>query len=503
MNKFQPAVLDRGDVSSLVRPWEMGADGTMRPPLDRDAMHLSVILSGDCYEMNTAPWTDSGWQDVTLRINGELIGSQPTHDDFIGSIREKLKSNYLFSFLKRQNPFRQVLETLHHKNNGDTGKAIIMAHPAPDGRTVIAIGFMGTGAQLYDWFSNFRMQLTEGTHTGFLKLVQQFEADENDILFPETAKRLGLKRLSLRDILMSMRQPGSPFVLWLTGHSQGGALTQIYCRRKIVGDGILPQYVVGYGFASPTVMASSAEEHPADYPIYHVVNSDDTVPRMGSQVHLGLLLCYKSDEALRRTCYGWQWDEESVRRRSLVRPLVEDMQSTGSFLIGFMGFIRALEGRSIEDVEAVLKVGGWQDNPVVKKALDLADSGYDRLLRFAFRRFAYDYESILGDKVPMRRVNAAAKRANEMIALLGIKGFMGTFNQMNLPAHSCCNDADHPNGVYQYIVEHGFDELQCAKWLSGTRPCRVAITPAAPRNRRASRSPRRAYRVKTRRGLRS
>lgn len=144
-----------------------------------------------------------------------------------------------------------MIGALRQIERSDTGKVLVMLHPAPDGRYVVAVSFMGTGGRFYDWFSNFRMVAENGIHKGFLQLTEQFERNETEIDFPETARALGVERLTLRHILEEMKSPNSRFALWLTGHSQGGALMQVYAMRKIHLDGVLMTNLVGYGFASP------------------------------------------------------------------------------------------------------------------------------------------------------------------------------------------------------------------------------------------------------------
>ena len=283
--------LDLGNVSALTLPWVSDPWGRLRPPLSVEAVRMSAKLAEATYRMEVNPWLQAGWRDVTIQVDGELT------DGFAPPMEEKSPVRWLTTVWKlhrvrrqieRRNPIGQMMGVLRQREKSDTGKVLVMIHPAPYGRYVVAISFMGTGSRLSDWVSNFRMSTESGIHKGFLQLARQFEGNESDIAFSETAKELGLEKLTLSHILEEAKSPNSRFVLWLTGHSQGGALVQVYAYHKIQEDGVLPANIVGYGFASPSIMTGLAIREPAAFPLYHVLNSEDVVPRMGSQVHLGL-----------------------------------------------------------------------------------------------------------------------------------------------------------------------------------------------------------------------
>jgi hypothetical protein len=106
-----------------------------------------------------------------------------------------------------------VRSALRQRHGSDTGKAVVMIHPAPLGRYVVSVSFMGTGVRFYDWFSNFRMTTLAGVHKGFQQLAEQFEGMEEEICFPATAAELGLERLTLRHVLQEMRSASSRFTL--------------------------------------------------------------------------------------------------------------------------------------------------------------------------------------------------------------------------------------------------------------------------------------------------
>ena len=162
--------------------------------------------------MSVDRWVQAGWRDVTIQVDGSLTEGV---DADAGWLKSRWRLHRVRSRIRQRNPIGQVMGAIRQKDKSDTGKVLVMLHPAPEGRYVVAISFMGTGGRFYDWFSNFRMTSEDGVHRGFLQLTEQFEANETDILFPDTAKELGLERLSLRHILQEAKNPGSRFILWL------------------------------------------------------------------------------------------------------------------------------------------------------------------------------------------------------------------------------------------------------------------------------------------------
>ena len=61
---------------------------------------------------------------------------------------------------------------------------------------------------------------------------------------------------------------------------------QVWAYHKLHEDGVLPHHLLGYGFASPTAFEGRAVPKPSAYPLYHVLNGDDLVPRMGAQIRV-------------------------------------------------------------------------------------------------------------------------------------------------------------------------------------------------------------------------
>lgn len=290
--------------------------------------------------MDLQPWADAGWDDFSLRLDsGVTTGitvSEETAATFEDKRVQKARQEVQGGAGKR------IVGSILHRNWGDTAKAICMMHPLPDGKFLLAIGFMGTLSGPTDWIANLNLMAATGFHTGFAKLCDQFESSLDEIEFPHTAEALGMKKLTLREVLQSLKRSDSRFRLWMAGHSRGAAMMQIFAHRLLYRYQITPQNFVGYGFASPSVASANSLRDPAAYPLYHILNTDDAVPRVGGLIHLGLSLNYAPDDAFRKAMYV-QSTSVTPEETELMRPFMDSIQDTLSLLIGLMGFITCIQ----------------------------------------------------------------------------------------------------------------------------------------------------------------
>ena len=461
-------------MAPLLLPWVQDPWGMLRPPLSVEALQMSCALAGATYGMEIEPWMEAGWQDVTIHVDGELTVIRPAD----GWLHNRWKKHRVRSRIRQRNPFGQVLGALRQVDRSDTGKAVVMLHPAPEGRWVLAVSFMGTGTRFYDWISNFRMTTENGMHKGFLQLTRQFEAQEDLIEFPQAARELGLDKLTLHQVLSEMKHPNSRFQLWLSGHSQGAALMQIYAHCKIHEDGLLPQHIVGYGFASPTVMTGTAVDKPAAYPLYHILNEEDVITRCGAAVHLGVCLNYPTDKILRDRCYAWPVDMASICARKVVEPIVARMQDSATGIEALVAYLNVISRCSAADILAVLGLG---DSILPLKHV-VAAADVDALVRSVSRHAAAAYQSVTGRPLDRARVAEVAGAIEDATALVGIRAFADALVQLIRYPHSI---AEHfPGGYegsYRYIAAHGLDKLEPFIWLAGDEPVKLTAVTDAPR----------------------
>lgn len=473
-------------MTSLVLPWAKDPWGQLRPPVSVDAMRMSAELAAATYHMEIERWLQAGWRDVTIQVDNDLMTDFLPHTH-VGAVRRwtaSWKMHRVRAKMQQRNPIGQVAGALRQVKQSDTGKVLVMLHPAPMGRYVVAISFMGTGARFYDWFSNFRMTSQEGIHKGFLQLARQFEGNEEKILFPATAEELGLERLTLRDILQEAREPDSRFTLWLSGHSQGGAVMQVWAYHKVQEDGGLKRNLMGYGFASPTAFEGRAVPKPEQYPLYHVLNGDDLVPRMGAQVHLGMCLYYPTDVELRSQCYGWPRDAESVRRRKAIYPLTAKMIDTPSCIVMGLAYLEALADQPPEDILAGISVLGMEHLPL-EKVINAADARMDDLLRFFGRKITAAYTSITGGPIDLKEVTRCKEQIRVLMSQMGVKGFATALMELMNWAHKMKLSPGMTIAAYPYITLYGVERLRPFIWAGGEHPYRRyagADVEAAPAN---------------------
>lgn len=462
-------MIDLSNVAPLTAAWAADPWGKLRPPVSVEAVELSALLAQATYRMDVDAWVAAGWRDVTLQVDGELTDGVDGGE--LSGMQRLANAWKMFRVRQRirgGNPLGEVMGALRQREKSDTGKAVVMLHPAGLGRYVVAISFMGTGERLHDWLSNFRMTAEEGAHKGFLQLTRQFEENEGEIDFPETARELGLERLTLRHVLEEMRHPNSRFTLWLSGHSQGGAVMQLYAHHKIVKDGVLPRNMVGYGFASPTVMSGLAVDDPAAYPLYHVQNSEDIVARVGAQVHLGVCLVYSPGDDLRSACYAWSTEPASCEHRRMVARVFRHMQDTASCIETTMAYLNVLGSYTAEDMaEALGTLGVYAP---VKKLANAADGYLDNLLRTAQQHMAAVHVSIAGKPVDMRRVAEIQAEIAEIVARIGLKAFTGAQLELMGQPHRLNMQENGRISPYMYIARHGVEQLIPAIWISGRPP---------------------------------
>ena len=460
-------------MTPLMLPWTQDPWGEMRPPVSVEAMRMSAELAAATYHMEIERWLQAGWRDVTIQVDNDLLTDfLPRYaSGTVNRLTTGWRMHRVRAKMQQRNPIGQMAGALRQIKQSDTGKVLVMLHPAPMGRYVVAISFMGTGTRFYDWFSNFRMTSQEGIHKGFLQLARQFEGNEEKILFPATAKELGLEKLTLRQVIKEAAQPNSRFVLWLSGHSQGGAVMQVWAYHKLHEDGVLPHHLLGYGFASPTAFEGRAVPKPSAYPLYHVLNGDDLVPRMGAQIHLGMCLYYPTDVELRSQCYAWPRDAESVKHRKAVYPILAKMTDTPSCIIAGLAYLEALADQPTEDMLEGLAVLGMEHLPL-ERVINAADSRMDDLMRFFRRKITMAYVSITGEEINLKAVAMLKEQILALIRQMGVKGIATALMEMMNWAHKMKLGQGASIAAYPYITLYGVERLRPFVWQGGVHPFR-------------------------------
>ncbi len=342
------------------------------PPVDRRtplptaaALRRSLDLAQMTYTLDITPWMEAGWTDFSFQIDDVLESGAAGHistaeDEEFWRLASLKRMQRAQAALRARNPLVQVMAALRQREGSDTVKAVCMAHELPGGRWLIAIGFMGTGKRFYDWFSNFRFTREDGFHKGFFQLCSHFEEAMDGISFPQVAARLGRDRLTLADVVTDLHNPDTPFRVWMAGHSQGSAVMQVFTHRLLHHYGVRPASVQGYGFASPTVAFDGLTHRPDDYPLWHLINRDDLVPRIGAQVHLGRCLEYTPDEAFRQRAYQRSGTPADAACRAWMQPLLHRIRDTADNLLSVTALILCVLEEKGDDSLHTLLDSRWR-----------------------------------------------------------------------------------------------------------------------------------------------
>ena len=459
------------DVRRLCLPPTIGAFGRLRPPLDRTALMLSLELAYMTYTLDVDAWMHAGWTDVSIQVDNRLqsgltVGeSESVGNDRIRGLMNAWKVARARMALKEINPVSQIMGALRQREKSDTIKAVTMMHPAGAGKFVVAIGFMGTGSRFYDWFSNFRFATEDGFHKGFYQLTQVFEQSASRILFPDTAAALGLDALSLQDILTEMRTPNSRFTLWMAGHSQGAAVMQVFCHRLLSAWGIPARHMVGYGFASPTTSVGGSLRDTGAYPLYHVINSDDLVPRIGALMHLGLGLRYDADAALRQAAYGWSDEPAEAEMRATAETLMHHIEDTPTMLETLVAMLTIINDEKTEESLNALLEKRWAIAPL-DKAFTFAGGKAKDSLNHMVRYSRVAYHAVTGRRMNEETVRALMAEMRPIIAEYPLRKLLAALRDRYYPPHMMCR-AHHMTGAYGYIAQTGFDRLTPFIWQGG------------------------------------
>ena len=494
---------DLSDLGSLVKPFVRDPFNRLRPPFSRGAAELSLELASMAYTLDLEPWTEAGWNDFSIQIDDDLQSGLTRGTSADGermrALINALKVRRAKAALRERNPVSQVMSALRQRERSDTIKAVCMMHPLPEGRFLLAIGFMGTGKRFYDWISNFRFTTEEGFHKGFYQLCTYFEQGAESIVFPATAQALGLEKLTLGEVLSEMKSLSSRFRLWMAGHSQGGAVMQVFCHRLMTDWGVLAQNMTGYGFASPTVATGRLVHDPAAYPLYHILNSDDMVPRMGALLHLGLCLEYPADDDFRDRCYDLSPLPADVAARLALAPYQRAMVDTPTILMYGTAFFQCLAEEKGEEGLASLLDRKWAV-PAVDRMLQAAGGKAMTLLDRLIENAQNGHAALTGQPMDEQALAALRDRMRPVVHAFPFRRLMGAVLAYCMPPHHLVHRQQ--DGAYAVIVKDGLKRLRPFVWVNPARgmPMKRYARPsgsltalraqAAASGRRAARSPR-------------
>lgn len=457
-------------------PFEEDAWGLQRPPFSPSLARLSVELACATYNFDLDRFFLAGWCDATLQVENRLfdqvnaahMNRQPA--DFIYS---SLKLKHAQSMLS-PSPIGDMLRGIRQFIATDTGKVVVMALPTLGDQYVIAISFMGTGRKFYDWFTNFKMACRGGMHEGFLALARQFDTNADRIQFPYIAQKLGLQSLTLADILAQCAEEKSPFKLFLTGHSQGGAAAQAYAYLLRSERGVNVKHIIGYTLAAPSTASITFEDDPAIYPIYNVINHEDFVPRMGASMRLGVDLVYVPDQIFRTSYYDYEPGEmANVIARDRLHHLmsyITDMPTLIEMLVALLRTLSAMPDR--KSAQSILLMLNLQFK-YLTPAMQSIGLKFEDLVRLIENQILPTYRDLCGKDVDSAHIKELAQSIELYLHDVGTDGFCTYFMQLIFSPHQITFDSPSKEGPYTAIVSRYSNALRACIWRRGEKPLQL------------------------------
>lgn len=436
---------------SWIKDWDCMTPGIM-------GTRFGLELAQLAYDFETEPWTNAGWTDIAIQVDRRLLsGISAPRDD--GDWR-KIVLNGLVPRVARRlklmsNPITQIRGIKDESLLYDTGKAITLIKPLPEGRYAVAIGFSGTGRRPQDWVSNTRFEHPDKLHVGFEYLSELYNSNAEDILFPTAARTLGLESLTLQDVIAECHREDSRFSLLLSGHSQGAAVLQVWAYKRL-GEGVKEKNLLGTGFASPMV-ASGMDSGQRACPLALFVNTDDVFTRVGLREHLGQVWAFTPDEEFRQQSYGEAWDDPFFRE---MLGIMNGVRNIDQALITLLGFLEALE--TVPRKEAGVALGHFISAMMAPKWLPMAEDTVAKILRFLRMSMRRYYLDLNGWPAPDGEVSEAALMSQRMLVRHPAPEIAAAFLKTLTITHSLSGQSYGQEDLapYSYMAVRAFDTLE-------------------------------------------
>ena len=245
----------------------------------------------------------------------------------------------------------------------------------------------------------------------------------------------------------------------MAGHSQGGAVMQLFTYRAME-KGLLPRYALGYGFASPSVLYDHPGRDLCAYPLFHLINADDVTPRVGASLHIGQCMVFTPDESMRRVCYRAGWDNPAFL--PLLHYLHAIRDSASAFL-AMLGFLHALERQP--DAETAALLPSVLSRILPEKWVLSLGGRVDSFLRPFIHQTEKGYRAASGlDAPPPELLEPLIRRCDDLMRRYGAKTCVQALGTaLGLP-HKLRGPMDEMRS-YQFIVNARLNDLLQRVWL--------------------------------------
>lgn len=241
--------------------------------------------------------------DTILDQSIELskLAYEPENED--KNRKEELEKLGYENVMQYNNKPSQLYKHLSKKNKNasimmSSVNATVATKKLDDGKTLIAVAFKGTdSSNINDDLSDMYKAVDKnGFHKGFMFNAKQFDKKADKIEFT-----IDSKKITLSQILDEMKKDDCPYKMLVTGHSLGAAVADIYSGYILKGEGINDNNIVTVTYGTPK-SCSKDFKYSANN-IINIINTDDMVPIIGAESHLGTCLYFTPSENFRKTNY--------------------------------------------------------------------------------------------------------------------------------------------------------------------------------------------------------
>lgn len=456
---------DLSDTKVFQTPAVKDAWGVYRRPYVPALARMSAELSADVYGLDIQPWMDAGFEDCTFVVEGRVVLLDRDRDTRIAAIEAEWRRYRARARMKGIRPVEDLLRATRQLYVTDMGKTIIMTKTLADGKVVVALSFMGTTEKFFDWFTNFKVKDKEGMHFGFRELAIQFDKQANKVMLPSVSSHEEETAYTLADVLEEAKLHPDQYIFWISGHSQGGALVQTYVHL-LLEKGVLPEQIFAYSFAAPTVAYKGMTENPGAYPIYHIINYDDIVPRTGAQLRLGIDCAYFPDDAFRSVCY--KVEPETLPAFMYMIDAVHGMKTTQDVFYMGLALMQWIQ-KGAEDAESSEFWGEVipRYSMMAKLGVNIGD-----VAEYVITKMGESYAEVTGKQYDDEALSLCTEKIKKAVDEFGVYATVKAMTcAMALP-HVICPDKkeEMPLTPYSVIVRKYSHVFRYGTWIQDGKP---------------------------------
>ena len=159
--------------------------------------------------------------------------------------------------------------------------------------------------------------------------------------------------------------------------------------------GFLRQNMIGYGFASPSVIYDPPACDVSAFPLFHIINADDIFPRTGAALHFGRCRIFYPDDKMRAACYGESWQRPQFR--DMLRLTRNVTCSRQAFLL-LLAVFQALQ--AIPQEEAAVVLNSFIGSVIPEMLLPAVSAKGEDVLRLVIGRIRQGYALASGQEEP-------------------------------------------------------------------------------------------------------